>query len=645
MVPADVVVEPLFDVPDRVDVGDLAQVAAALGRRTGRASDPAADGIGLQLLADVGPAPDDPELLAALLDDVGISSVIEMCTTGLGFLSLCGRAAQRRPTSIPVPADPDLAALVALLTDRGGRAYLDELRTSAPSTVTEDTVGAGRRAGLLDTGSPGDERSRAVVRLRVSALARVPGLLAAHDTRAVLRGQGGSHRGSDWLTAVEYAHCPPGWLRHVDLLADPAHVDLDAATDALCTIALPAILCGDGGVIHILARSLLMRTDPASDLAGHLRAVDALALLAAGEVHLATATVGTSYTSSAPTPTAVVPRLALFLVEHARCPDDCTPALTTFVAHCLAEGVGGRAVAAYATIDHAARALARGDLDLGTTLTTKAYELSLLVDDDALVARCCLLGGWLDLLVSGHVDTFTRHAATAARLLRRVRPVALGAAVAHAVAHPDLAPAAQLRNVVLASRLAGSPWPLRAFVDELGRGDRLDLLTEIEPGQAAYAGQHAHAAGSTDLSIGGLYVPFTPPGVDLALVHPDAPDLESLDHRPGDAVEKRDHGPLDEIHTEASEVGGETATALPRDPGRTSLSARESQVADLVAEGLTNDQVARRLGISRWTVVNHLRNVMRKLDCMTRVEVATFVARSQAARPGRLHDQGSGAGA
>ncbi|MFD0635716.1 response regulator transcription factor [Catenulispora yoronensis] len=54
----------------------------------------------------------------------------------------------------------------------------------------------------------------------------------------------------------------------------------------------------------------------------------------------------------------------------------------------------------------------------------------------------------------------------------------------------------------------------------------------------------------------------------------------------------------------------------------THLTVRELEVARLVAEGLTNRQVARRLGISQWTAVNHLRQVMRKLECTSRVQVA-----------------------
>ncbi|NED15116.1 helix-turn-helix transcriptional regulator, partial [Streptomyces sp. SID9124] len=58
-----------------------------------------------------------------------------------------------------------------------------------------------------------------------------------------------------------------------------------------------------------------------------------------------------------------------------------------------------------------------------------------------------------------------------------------------------------------------------------------------------------------------------------------------------------------------------------------SLTPRQAQVALLVAEGLTNRHIAVRLDISEWTVVNHVRQVMRRLGCTSRVQVAGAVGR------------------
>ncbi|MER5267888.1 response regulator transcription factor [Actinosynnema sp. NPDC002837] len=51
------------------------------------------------------------------------------------------------------------------------------------------------------------------------------------------------------------------------------------------------------------------------------------------------------------------------------------------------------------------------------------------------------------------------------------------------------------------------------------------------------------------------------------------------------------------------------------------LSPRERQVCELIAEGLANDDIARRLAISRYTVKVHVSNVLGKLGVPDRVHV------------------------
>lgn len=57
----------------------------------------------------------------------------------------------------------------------------------------------------------------------------------------------------------------------------------------------------------------------------------------------------------------------------------------------------------------------------------------------------------------------------------------------------------------------------------------------------------------------------------------------------------------------------------------TSLTAREREVVVLVANGLTNRQIANRLNVAEWTATNHVRHVMRKLGLPSRVHVAQWV--------------------
>ena len=64
----------------------------------------------------------------------------------------------------------------------------------------------------------------------------------------------------------------------------------------------------------------------------------------------------------------------------------------------------------------------------------------------------------------------------------------------------------------------------------------------------------------------------------------------------------------------------EAASASPKDAAL--LSAREVEVLVLVAEGLTDPQVAERLYLSPRTVGQHLRSVYRKLGVPSRAAAA-----------------------
>lgn len=102
------------------------------------------------------------------------------------------------------------------------------------------------------------------------------------------------------------------------------------------------------------------------------------------------------------------------------------------------------------------------------------------------------------------------------------------------------------------------------------------------------------------------------------------------------AVERLARAWVDErpVRVTPSAAGREPAARVTSPARHAVLTRRQFEVGRLVAEGLSNKQIARRLGISEWTAVNHLREVMRRLECTSRVQVAGWV-REQESREDR----------
>ena len=63
-----------------------------------------------------------------------------------------------------------------------------------------------------------------------------------------------------------------------------------------------------------------------------------------------------------------------------------------------------------------------------------------------------------------------------------------------------------------------------------------------------------------------------------------------------------------------------------------SLTGQERKVLDLLADGLTNRQIAERLHLAEKTVKNYVSNVLMKLDMRGRTEAAVYAARHRSAR-------------
>lgn len=91
---------------------------------------------------------------------------------------------------------------------------------------------------------------------------------------------------------------------------------------------------------------------------------------------------------------------------------------------------------------------------------------------------------------------------------------------------------------------------------------------------------------------------------------------------PGTEPEASSHAPLLD---DTVETGG--APGRPDEPGIDALTARERQVIELLAQGLSNRRIAVALSISEHTAKFHVNSIMSKLGASTRTEAVVEAVR------------------
>ena len=95
------------------------------------------------------------------------------------------------------------------------------------------------------------------------------------------------------------------------------------------------------------------------------------------------------------------------------------------------------------------------------------------------------------------------------------------------------------------------------------------------------------------------------------------------------------------VGRDAFTVGEGCAIRRPRTSGPqpepfARLTPRELEVLKLLACGLTNEEIARRLVISEHTVKNHISSIYRKLSTDDRIRVALMAIRAGLVSPDQL---------
>jgi DNA-binding NarL/FixJ family response regulator len=85
-------------------------------------------------------------------------------------------------------------------------------------------------------------------------------------------------------------------------------------------------------------------------------------------------------------------------------------------------------------------------------------------------------------------------------------------------------------------------------------------------------------------------------------------------------------GPLATADALLAEIDAAARAASP-------LSPRESEIASLIANAMSNRQIAQRLVLSERTVESHVRSIPAKLGFSARTEIATWSVRATRQRP------------
>jgi len=110
-------------------------------------------------------------------------------------------------------------------------------------------------------------------------------------------------------------------------------------------------------------------------------------------------------------------------------------------------------------------------------------------------------------------------------------------------------------------------------------------------------------------------------GVSLAVLPRDAGDEQIIAAMMAVSAGLVVMHPSQEVPAPVRSTGREDA------PQTEALTARETEVLGMIAEGLANKAIARRLGISDHTVKFHVGSILGKLDAESRTEAVTLGVR------------------
>jgi DNA-binding CsgD family transcriptional regulator len=209
--------------------------------------------------------------------------------------------------------------------------------------------------------------------------------------------------------------------------------------------------------------------------------------------------------------------------------------------------------------------------------------------------------------------------------------------------NPACAPVLELMLDVQLARgdLAGAGETVETLEALAGRGDfaRLEGTASLARGRVAAAelrdGAKVHLARAFEL-FGSLGLPLEAARAQLELARALATTAPKMAVREGKLAlaeferlgAGRDADGVAELLRSLGERGGRV-----RPRGGSTLTKRETEVLALLADGLTNAEIAQRLVISQRTAEHHVASVLTKLDLRSRAEAAAYAVREGLERP------------
>lgn len=150
----------------------------------------------------------------------------------------------------------------------------------------------------------------------------------------------------------------------------------------------------------------------------------------------------------------------------------------------------------------------------------------------------------------------------------------------------------------------------------------------LTAGRQADAVRHLRDAVTMNARIAARpYTALSKLGLASALLAADS-DLAEAAGLAASAASELRHLDMPARAAQAAKVAADIA-ARRRDASP--LSAREEEVAGLIAQALTNRQIAERLVLSERTIETHVRSILAKLNFSTRTQIAAWVLRTRSA--------------